>query len=557
MFVRKRAGRLRPPSRSRHVGSWALLGCSLACSEPTPITEEIPLSDEDDPGNAAISLASEQFDAAELAPGDTLDGPDTTGGAWRIIEVPGSSLVHSPVGWLALRSRALGDSRVPWGHQSALHRSTDGVHWVSLPLPPQHDDLLLRRLAYGAGRYLMMGDRAGAPVVWTSVDAEHWQERALPPSAAATGQELSYAQHRFFSSAAQQLGVSETGRDWKTVSVSLLQGGAVAYGNGVYLLAGNGPMWTSTDGWAWQEHVLDCALPGACFGDGTDHQGIHPFPFFAEGRFYSGELSSEDGERWESTPGRAASAYVSGHFLGPAGAWLSGGAVQPLRVVRPSPAELISEGRSVRGEHPLAASPLPDSIDVSFEDGLTCDSAACVLIGGQLLLVPPPGTPPLPDRVPRRADGQPLLSRDCPVSSMIWCDDYDARTGCVCNGEAPATPDWCDDVSQYRCAGQFTHRPNEWQLDQIAEGGCSCDALDPNQPPGLGARCFGDASPCTAPFECLSVNPSPVLAASDRWSCTRRCSVDADCPSWQATGFCAGAVQLQCADGHCQPRSCH
>jgi hypothetical protein len=29
-----------------------------------------------------------------------------------------------------------------------------------------------------------------------------------------------------------------------------------------------------------------------------------------------------------------------------------------------------------------------------------------------------------------------------------------------------------------------------------------------------------------------------------------------DCPSWQATGFCEGPVQLRCAGGSCQPRSC-
>ena len=47
-------------------------------------------------------------------------------------------------------------------------------------------------------------------------------------------------------------------------------------------------------------------------------------------------------------------------------------------------------------------------MNVGFEDGLTCETAGCVLVGSRLLLVPPLGTPPLPERVPRRADGLPL-----------------------------------------------------------------------------------------------------------------------------------------------------
>jgi hypothetical protein len=199
--------------------------------------------------------------------------------------------------------------------------------------------------------------------------------------------------------------------------------------------------------------------------------------------------------------------------------------------------------------------PLPETVDVPFEDGLTCETADCV---GGLLLVPPSGTPPLIDHVPRKADGTPLLTRDCPVSSMLFCDDYVARTGCVCHTGAPPNPNYCDDVSQYRCAGQFVTRPNEWPLDELAQGGCSCDATDPNEPPGFGTSCSTDANTCQAPLECLGIDtpPSAGPPSEQPFVCTAHCTMDADCPNWYATGFCSGAVRLRCSNGTCQPRAC-
>jgi hypothetical protein len=552
---------------------WGLLCFALGCTNqnqttldaPTDDSDEVPLLDTDDPGNAELSISQAQFDAAKLGPGETPDSPDTTGGAWRGLEVPGISLIHSPTGWLSLWTQVLGDGKNPSGYRSALYRSRDGVHWVSIPLEPQHDDLRLTRLVYGAGRYLMVGERfseQGGEVVWTSVDAEHWKERILPPSMTTPWLELSYARHRFFTFAFERLGISETGRDWQVQPSVLLQGGAAAYGNGVYLLTGNGPMLTSADGWSWQEQDLDCSLPEACW-DGPEHQGSHADPFFAEGRFYSGVLSSPDGATWASDPARSAGGYVSGHFLGyterTLAAWVSGGDVQKLRVVRAPRYAVGAGGLQSVGLDLGKDGPPPESVDLSFEDGLTCETAACFTFGRELFLVPPLGTPPLPDRVPRGADAAPLLNEfaQCPVSGQIFCDDYDARIGCVCRPEAPQTPDSCGDVSEYRCAGQFTARANEQPFYATAQGGCSCDAVDPNQPTGFGTPCDGGDA-CPAQFECLRVQPSPVVASPTGLQiCTSRCSTDLDCPSWQATGFCAGFVQLSCYDGVCQPRTCH
>ncbi len=252
-----------------------------------------------------------------------------------------------------------------------------------------------------------------------------------------------------------------------------------------------------------------------------------------------------------------------GYFLDDGGyelqAWTLGAAPQTVSVVRPAEASVTAQGRALTSVGILdRAAPLPDRVDVSFEDGLDCKRASCVILGDHLYLVPPPGSPPLPDHVPRQADGQALLSDPCPVSSQIFCDDYKQRSGCSCDPTAPRGPSSCQDVSQYACEGSFTQRDGEWQVAEVAQGGCSCDAVDPNQPATFGQDCMQDQSACQAPMACMAVQAPPSFGppAPQPMICTAACRVDADCPSWQATGFCAGPVALHCADGACQPRSC-
>jgi len=525
------------------------------------------------PGNepGAPSIQPEQFDAAAPSAGDLDGAADRNGGAWRIIEVPAASnqpeIVHTPLGWLALSRRSLGDARAPSAWQSVLYRSTDGVLWQSVPLDPGADDLQLSALAYGAGHYVMLGTRTGARgVSWSSTDGEHWTESALTNDSVNLWGRMGFAGGHFFGFGFQFLGVSETGQAWRSVRISNVQAQAVAYGNGRFLLVGSGPKQISDDGLNWRESISDCALPGACITDpsGGVHQSIQYNALFAEGRFFTDQLSSPDGTRWEAMPERFPSAYVSGRFLGQLGlttlqSWISDGPLQPLRVTRPARAAVTASGRALESIGVLdREAPLPESVSVPFEDGLNCETARCLVVDHRLLLVPPAGTPALTDRVPRRADGAPLLSAECPVSSMIFCADYAARSGCECRPDAPPSPGACHDVSQYRCAGAFTAQGNEWPVAEVAQAGCSCDAVDPNQPPSFGVRCSEAGSECTAPLACLPIEspPSPGPPPEPRSICTSACAVDADCPTWQASGFCAAAVQLRCSRGSCQPRSC-
>jgi hypothetical protein len=506
----------------------------------------------------------EQVDAAVIGAGERPDAVDTTGGAWRMIDVPGldtPTIVRSPSGWLAL-SRGIAGAKVITGAQTALYRSMDGVHWTAIPLR-QDDDLAMRWLTYGAGRYLMSGGRiGGGDVLWTSTDGDRWQEQASPASETGNWNELAYAENRFFRFGFSQLALSDDGESWSVVPNGIVQGGSAAYGNGLYLLAGNGPMMTSEDGWRWQERPIDCSLPDACITDpsGRVAQGYHGTPVFAEGRFYSGQLSSADGVAWRVEPHPPVLAHIGDHFfghpsvIGGLAAWVNGGEARTLRVIQPSREAASDPARAI---HRLELGPLPEQLSVEFEDGLTCETATCIALGSTLLLVPPPGTPPLVDRVPRGADGAPLLSHDCPVSSMLSCNDYATREGCICNPSAPRSPEYCEDVSQFRCAGQFNPRENEWPLDELGPGGCDCGAIEPNQPPGFGTTCTPQSDTCQAPLECLTIDPLPSEGPPDiRAICTSPCNLDSDCPSWEATGYCAGPVQLRCSNGSCQPRRC-
>lgn len=521
--------------------------------------------------SSAAPLSAEQLDAARLDEDVPNTAPDATGGALRLIEIPTvgglPSVVHTPAGYFAVSSRSLGQGKVLLGLESALYRSRDGVRWQRVPLLGS-EDVALTDIAYGGGRYVMVGWRFGGEgVVWTSGDGERWGALAQPVEDVFVWRRVAFAGERFFAMGFNRLGVSVAGDSWRVVPIDNVQPQAVAHGDGRYLLVGSGPPLLSSDGLAWQAHPLDCALPGACISppDGSVGQGSHWSALFAESRFFTEELSSDDGVSWQPRPGRSPQAHEHGRFLGQLSlsggleTWVGeGGPIERLHVVRPAQAAETAVGRDLRSVGALDASaPLPDSVEAGFEDGLTCVTARCLLLDDLLLLVPPPGTPPLPDRVPRAADGAPLLSDDCPVSSQLACDDYAARAGCACTPDAPRAPESCEDVSHFVCAGAFEPREGEWPLSEVGPAGCSCDGVDAAQPPTLGSHCEAGDGRCAAPLECLPVLVDSVGGpAPERRVCTSACASDADCPAWEATGFCAGPVRLRCEGGVCQPRRC-
>ena len=489
---------------------------------------------------------------------------DTSGGAWRIIEAPnnGGQLVRTPDGWLALTSRTFG-GKLQTAAESILYRSSDGVTWDAIPL--EGERLELQSLAYGNGRYVMFGRHEGTPVVWSSSDATTWTEAPQPLDSAQALGSVTFVGGRFFAFGFGVLGVSDDGSDWQLVQMDVVQAFGIAHGNGRFVVVGSGPVITSEDGLHWQSQSVDCSLPDVCITDPSG--GVHPAilspVMFAEDAFFAGRLSSPDGSTWSVASAAAPSTYLSGQFLRleryQLSAWTLGGEPQPVPLVRPAQAAVTAQGRAFERIGALDDNaPYPSRVEVGFDDGLDCKTASCVMVDNQLLLVPPPGTPPLPDRVPRSASGEPLLSDACPVSSMVFCDDYDARTGCVCHPDAPREPASCTDVSQYTCEGRFTPTADEWHVPEIAQAGCSCSAVDPNQPATFAQPCTPDQPTCQAPLTCLPIDApnSGEPPAPQPMICTSACTGDADCPTWNATGFCAGPVALRCSQGSCQPRTC-
>ena len=74
---------------------------------------------------------------------------------------------------------------------------------------------------------------------------------------------------------------------------------------------------------------------------------------------------------------------------------------------------------------------------------------------------------------------------------------------------------------------------------------------DRNHPPTFGDRCDDDPEVCEAPFTCLFYDEWQV------YFCSMRCETTSDCPSWVATGHCAGEFQSSCDEsGVCLPMMC-
>ena len=129
---------------------------------------------------------------------------------------------------------------------------------------------------------------------------------------------MTFVKDRFFAFGFGQLASSATGESWTALPTHIVQYGAGAYGNGRYLLLGNGPPQISEDGYAWEEHPFDCTLPGGCITDpsGGVGQTVHYSALFAEGRFFTEQLSSLDGVSWEAQPGLFPEMYIDGNFVG-------------------------------------------------------------------------------------------------------------------------------------------------------------------------------------------------------------------------------------------------
>ena len=171
----------------------------------------------------------------------------------------------------------------------------------------------------------------------------------------------------------------------------------VTFGNGRYLMVGSGPVQLSEDGVHWRGVELECDLPGACVNDasGVTQPGVQRQAEFVDGWFYIDQLRSQDGLTWQALPARVPMDYASGYFFEPdlqenlLLAWPAGdSSAEPESIKVQPPARQEELMPSQSGSAFDRNEPMPEVVSVPFDDGLTCLTARCVVVGFQLYLVP-------------------------------------------------------------------------------------------------------------------------------------------------------------------------
>lgn len=334
--------------------------------------------------------------------------------AWQELGVAAASngpdLASTPSGWLALSQRTVGDARAPSAWESHLYRSTDGVRWQKVPVSDETDDLWLRGVAYGAGRYVLAGMRMGGNdgAIFHSTDGEHWQELTVATGAPSGLADVVFAGGQFFAlSTFRTLLRSADGVEWRRIDLgTTVMPLDVTFGGGQFLLVGSGDIQRSSDGLVWQPSRLSCDMPGACITnpDGDVAQGLHSRAVFVGGTYFIDQASSTDGATWQSLPGLYPAASAAGSVIGTSAdselaLWGPGEPPQPLDSIRYI-STLSADERAARmrwngvtfpneqtPESFPNGQPLPEQLEFPLSSGADCTSAACVLVGNRLYLV--------------------------------------------------------------------------------------------------------------------------------------------------------------------------
>ena len=303
----------------------------------------------------------------------------------RAVEAP--QVVRYPGGYVAV-SRELVGGKALTGTYNYLYRSDDGVRWERLPLEGVSPFFGFRGLSYGGGRFVMTGSGSGKNEIWSSSDLTTWSR--LEPVLDSWG--LAHATRvngRFYAFTTwTQIFTSTDGVSWSGATVDTFAG-AVAFGNGRYVMVGSGPVQISSDGMMWRSRPLECSLPGACITDpgGGINQGFHANALFAAGKFFVDQLSSTDAEVWTAHTDPRAEAYVGGYFF----AQVPGGdpsALSELRAWKASETPVTVQAISGHQVEPtIGEGAAPSSIDLPLPGGQDCLTHRCVLIGQALYLI--------------------------------------------------------------------------------------------------------------------------------------------------------------------------
>ncbi|HVN13312.1 MAG TPA: M4 family metallopeptidase, partial [Kineosporiaceae bacterium] len=177
----------------------------------------------------------------------------------------------------------------------------------STPSPPtsstwavaQQGMPILHAVAYGAGRYVSVGDSGQ---VWTSPDGANWSKR--PDPLAGTAVAIAYGGGQFAAAGQQLVVTSADGLTWTDHSSTLPSGftpRGITFGGGTWVVVGwNGNIFTSADGGTWlaADSGTTIELDDVAYGDGR---------FVAVGGTI---LTSTDAVHW-TTPAQLPAVWLS------------------------------------------------------------------------------------------------------------------------------------------------------------------------------------------------------------------------------------------------------
>lgn len=347
-------------------------------------------------GGASTSVDAAVAASGDLPPEAPLADADLKR-TWVRIAAPhandGAAVTRTPEGFVALANETTPTgTKTPGPSYDHVYRSADGVTWQrlsSIPRAPNQMRPGFGPLVYGAGRCAVTD---GLQFL-TSTDLVKWSTAASTSDVDAGYDPirgLVRLDGTFFGFGVSYVWRSTDGVAWNADRVPLIQGSAIAHGNGVWVIAGGISLRRSTDGVTWEDRSPSCSTPGAACvsvpGGGSTIPGAYYNAVFLDGRFYVDHLSSTDGITWQGHEAPVANEALGGYLFNTTGdtttnrsdalrAWRPGEAVQTLTVEAPAtPAELGNGTGPATVTEPLAG-------------GETCGDHRCVVLGHALYLL--------------------------------------------------------------------------------------------------------------------------------------------------------------------------
>jgi hypothetical protein len=180
-----------------------------------------------------------------------------------------------------------GSNWVAVGNAGTILVSSDATNWAAAPSGISATRAL-KGITFGAGTWAAVGDNGS---LVTSGDAARWTNRTSGTSAGLTA--ITFGNGRFVVVGNGATGYSTDGSNWTFTSTgaSLL---AVAYGNGLFVSGGLGLLQTSPDGISWTPQLGTSDIFSVAF-DGNQ---------FLAGERFGKVFTSQDGTNWtaQGTP---------------------------------------------------------------------------------------------------------------------------------------------------------------------------------------------------------------------------------------------------------------